>query len=49
MTNFERIKNMSVEEMANFLDACDSFDGIIGHICNAECKTIMGDEYSWKM
>ena len=42
-TNFERIKNMSVEELAEFIDSgdecgfCNQFGGDTGRECDGDC------------
>ena len=42
-TNFERIKNMSVEELAEFIDSgdecgfCNQFGVVTGRKCDGDC------------
>lgn len=37
MTYLEKIRSMSVDELAEFIDTCDEYDGFMGKACN-RCK-----------
>lgn len=44
MTNFEKIKNMSVEEMAEFIGGDDVEDTLLNAACSSEyCKHFRDD------
>ena len=43
ITQFDRIKAMSVDEMAKFIEECDL--GLESKICFEQCKKMTGDEY----
>lgn len=42
-TNFDRIKAMSVDEMAKLIEECDL--GLESKICFEQCEKMTGDEY----
>ena len=35
MNNFEKIKAMNIDEMAEFIDSCSNADGFTDHACRA--------------
>ena len=43
ITNFDRIKAMSVDEMAKLIEECDL--GLESKICFEQCEKMTGDEY----
>lgn len=43
MTNYERIKNKSIEEIAKYID--ESCDNLGGEICKSTCERMTGSKY----